>query len=238
MNRSGRALFVGATVGLLVAMPASAQTIDDVCPGAPVGTGAMWGSVTDSDASMVLPGASVIASWSVEGQERRAQVEVGADGLYAMCLPLERALSVQVSFATVSGVPMELTLNEEFTRQDLSLAMTSQTDDRIWVCIDNGQSIINIQFSRLVRCEENWQPLEQCPTAKELGRINVQPVGAGSGMVREMVEQFVQEAKRLGANAVINVRDGRGGITFDATVHTPAMTGEAVLLEVDPSTCS
>jgi hypothetical protein len=238
MNRSRIAPVVGAAVALLVAMPASGQTIDDVCPGAPAGTGAMWGSVTDSDAEMMLPGAAVIASWDVEGQERRAQVEVGADGLYAMCLPMERALSVRVSLATVSGAPLDLTLTEVFTRQDLSVSMTGADDDRVWVCIENGQSIINTQFTRLIRCEEYWQPLEQCPKAKELGRINVQPIGAGSGMIREMVEQFAQEAKRLGANAVINVSDGRGGTSWGTTQHTMAMTGEAVLIEVDPSTCS
>ncbi|MDH3735263.1 MAG: YbjQ family protein, partial [Gemmatimonadota bacterium] len=203
----------------------------DICPGAEEGTGALWGGVTDSDADMVLPGASVIASWDVDGETRRAEAQVGVDGAYTICyLPLELPITVHAAFATMEGVPIQVAMTEVFTRQDLSLSMSGSAaaeddDDRLWLCVAGGQSTINIQNSRLIRCDPQWQPLERCPK-EELGGISVQPAGGGSGMMREMIEGVVQEAKRLGANAVINVQDSRTSIT-----------GEAVRIDVDPSTC-
>jgi len=236
--RKARALLHSAIVGLLAASAASAQTLDQICPNAPAGIGALYGAVMDSDAEVTLPGATVVASWDAGGQEQRAEVGVGVEGFYAMCLPLETGISVYASFAAESGAPLELTMTEVFTRQDLSLSLSGESGegDRLWLCVEGGESVINIRFSRLVRCDQNWKPLEQCPK-EELGQISVKPVGAGSGMLREMIEQVVKEAKRLGANAVINVHDGRGGTSFTGTQHATSILGEAVRIDVDPSTC-
>ncbi len=240
MRRSARAVRFSVVAGLLLAPAATAQTLDQVCPGAKPGTGALWGSVMDSDADVVLPRATVSVAWDVNGEQRGTETRTGADGLYVMCLPLETSLLLHASFATTSGLPVQLTLTETFTRQDLTISTSSGgaigTDDRLWLCINGGQSVLNYEFTRLIRCENHWQPLEQCPT-KKLGRISVQPVGAGSGMLREMIEQLVQEAKRIGANAVINVTDGRGGTSFGGALHSTTITGEGVLIEVDPATC-
>lgn len=238
MTRMARVLLHGAVVGLLVVPSVAAQTLDQVCPGALEGTGALFGTVADTDADMVVPRASVIALWSLDGQEQRYEVEAGLDGTYAMCLPLLTSFSLHASFATVSGTPLEVTMTEIFTRRDLSLSLSSAGggDERLWLCVNGGQSVINDQFSRLVRCDENWQPLERCPKV-ELGLISVHPVGAGSGMLREMIEQLVQEAKRIGANAVVNVQDSRGGLSFGGALHATSITGEGVRIEVDPSTC-
>lgn len=244
MRQLARTLPLAAIAMLLTSASAFGQTLEEVCPGAREGTGVLVGEVKDTDGDVMLPGASVQVSWSADGIERSASADVDLDGVYILChLPLQTAMTVQASFASMRGVPVEVTMGEVFVRQDLGLSLTSAApsafddgDDRIWVCIEDGESVINRQFSRLVRCDSNWQPLELCPKT-ELGTITVQPVGAGSGMVRELVEQFVQEAKRLGANAVVNVSDGRGGMSFGGTQHTMAMTGEAVRIEVDPRTC-
>lgn len=241
MRRTGRALLCGIFIGLPIVPAASAQSLDEICPGAEDGTGALWGAVLDTDADVVLPGVTVFASWSVEGEERRSEARTGLDGVYRMChLPLETSVRVYASFGTLDGTSVAVTLTEIFTRRDLGLSTSSTgpdgSDDRLWLCVEGGQSVLNMQFSRLVRCDEGWQPLENCPK-EELGLITVQPVGAGSGMLREMVEQLVLEAKRLGANAVVNVKDARGGTSFGATLHATSVTAEGVRIEVDPSTC-
>ena len=238
MKSTLRVPMCGAIAVLLVVSAASAQTLDQVCPNAPDGIGALYGEVVDPDAAVPLPGATVIATWDVDGSEQRVEGAVGLEGFYALCLPRETPISIHAAFSGVTGVPLEVTMVEEFTQQDLRLSMARATaaDDRLWLCVNRGQSEINIRFTRLVRCDEEWQPLERCPKV-ELGKINVQPVGAGSGMLREMVEQLVQEAKRLGANAVVNVHDGRGGTTFTSTVHATAIVAEGVRIDVDPLTC-
>ena len=243
MKPVAKTLFLAA-LAVLLNSPAAAQTLEEVCPGAEEGTGVLVGMLKDTDGDVMLPGASVLISWNAGAIERSARADVDTDGIYMMChLPLETTVTVQPSFATMNGDPVQVAMNEVFVRQDLVMSLSGEGsgafddgDDRVWVCIQGGESDINRQFSRLVRCETAWQPLEQCPK-KELGTIYVQPVGAGSGMVRELVEQFVQEAKRLGANAVVNVTDGRGGTSWIGTTHVPAMTGEAVQIDVDPMTC-
>ena len=231
MRRIYRALFQGAIAGLFAASGVVGQELQDICPGAQDGTGAIWGAVTDSDADMVLPGANVIATWSEDGESKNAQVQVGLDGGYTMCyVPMGTEISVHAAFATMQSAPVQVSLSEIFLQQDLSLSMSGSTggadgDERLWLCIAGGQSQINIQNTRLIRCDADWKPLETCPKT-ELGRISVQATGAGSGMMREMLEQIIQEAKRVKANAVVNPQFSRG-----------TMTGEAVLIEVDPSGC-
>ncbi|MCG8469723.1 MAG: YbjQ family protein [Gemmatimonadetes bacterium] len=231
---------IGA-VGLFLSAPSvSAQTLDQICPGAPNGIGALWGRVTDTAADLVLPGATVVALWNMNGEEQRSEAEVGPEGVYAMCLPLETSMTVYASFANEMGGRVSVTMTEDLTRADLSVVMTSGvagTDDRLWLCVNDGRSVINEQFARLVRCDDDWQQLERCPKV-ELGSLSVQPVGAGSGMLREMIEQLVQEAKRIGANAVINLRDSRGRSSFIGTVHSTSITGEGVHIAVDPATCT
>lgn len=232
MRRAALALIQGALAIFVTAGAVVGQELAEICPGAEDGTGAIWGALTDPD-GMILPGASVNASWEADGTERKAAVQVGLDGSYTMCyVPLNTEVTVQPMFANVAGEAVSLTLTEIFTQHDFALSMTGASagggdeDDRIWMCVAGGQSTINIQNSRLLRCDPQWQPLERCPKAKELGRVTATSAGGGSGMMREMLETLVQEAKRLGANAIINVQGGRSSIQ-----------GEAVVIEVDPSRC-
>jgi len=232
MRRAATALLQGALAVLVTGTALHGQELTEICPGAEDGTGALWGAVSDPDAGMVLPGATVNASWNAGGQEQSAEVQVGLDGSYTMCyLPLGTELTVQPMFATMAGETVMITLSEIFTQQDMALSMTGGNsggddgDDRIWMCFSGGDSTINIQNSVLIRCDAQWQVLERCPKT-EFGRITAQAVGAGTGMMREMLENLVASAKRLGANAVINLQAGQN-----------SLMGEAVLIEVDPSTC-
>ncbi|MDX1393049.1 MAG: hypothetical protein R3195_01615 [Gemmatimonadota bacterium] len=231
MRRIVRALAKGALALLLTGSAVGAQELSEICPGAADGTGAIWGQVTDPE-GMVLPGANVNATWQEDGEARSASVQVQLDGSYTMCyLPLGPEVTVQAMFANMAGPLTPLTLTEVFTQHDVAVTMgggdsAGASDDRIWLCVNGGESTINIEFSRLVRCDPQWQPLERCPKAQELGRVSAQPVGAGSGMMREMIEGIVQQAERLGANAVVNVRSSRSSVE-----------GEAVVIEVDPINC-
>jgi len=232
MRRSMTALLPAALI-TLGAASANAQELSEICPNAKDGTGAIWGLVSDPDAGMGLPGARVVASWSEDGKTQSAETETQLDGSYTLCyVPLGVDLSVRPMFATVGGAEIAMHLEEIFTRQDISFSMTGarsagggEEDSRIWMCIAGGQSTININNTRLIRCESYWKPLEQCPK-EELGSVTASPVGDGSGVMREMLERLVQEARRLGANALINVKSSRSAIIADA-----------VRIEVDPSTC-
>ena len=238
MRRLLAAIRMAVPAILVATAVASAQTLEDVCPNAIPGTGLVWGAVTDVDGEMMMPGASVSVFWLVDGEEQRLVGQTGANGGYAIChIPLSYPIELQAAFATMRGARTEATLTEEVTRLDLTLAASTMgPDDRLWFCVPDRQSVIYLRFSRLVRCEEEWKPLEQCPKT-ELGRISVQPIGAGSGVLREMIEQIVQEARRLGANAVVNISDGRAGTSFGAAQHLSNITAEAVRIDVDPLTC-
>jgi len=233
MRRSLTALVPGIAFALLVASTVSAQELSEICPNAEDGTGAIWGLVSDPDAGMGLPGARVVASWTEDGKKKSADVETQLDGSYTLCyVPLGVDLTVQPMFATVSGTQVPMHLEEVFTRQDISFSMTGASssgggddDDRMWMCVAGGESTINIQNARLIRCDSSWKPLERCPK-EELGNVTASPTGDGSGVMREMLERLIQEARRLGANALINVKSSRRSIVADA-----------VKIDVDPSTC-
>lgn len=244
MRRSLTALVPGALF-LFAGFPAvSAQELSEICPDAADGTGAIWGLVTDPDAGMGLPGARVIASWTEEGDSKSAEVETQLDGQYTLCyVPLGTDLVVRPMFATVAGDDIPLNLEEVFTRQDISFSMAGTRsaggadggDERIWMCIEGGDSELNLENSRLIRCENYWKPLERCPK-EELGRVTANRVGGGSGAEREMIESMVLEARRLGANALINV-ELQGNMSSATDESITAIVAEGVRIEVDPSTC-
>jgi len=217
-------MFMGSVLGV------TAQDLSEVCPGSEGGTGALYGLVSDPDAGMVLPGATVVVAWQEGGSTARAEAVAGLDGSFTVChLPLDTELTVQSRFATMAGTAIRMSLAEPITRQDVPLSMTGggggEKDDRIWMCLAGGESTINLQNSRILRCEPQWQPLEKCPKV-ELGTVNATATGSGSGMMREMLEQIVADTRRLGANALLNVSGGRG-----------SMRATAVKIDVDPSTC-
>lgn len=226
-------LAVGQSVLFLLGASAlNAQDLSELCPNSSADTGALVGIVSDLEAEMALPGATVLATWEKDGIPGRAETQTGLDGSFTMChLPLETDLSVQAMFATMAGQAVPLSLAESITHQDIGFSLTGGgastggEDDRMWACIGRPDSQMRIQLGRLVRCDANWQPLEQCPR-EELGTVSASAGSRGRGAMREMIDRLIDEAERLGANALVEVSGGRG-----------TMTAQAVQIDVDPGTC-
>jgi len=236
MTRTRVALGLSVLFGLSGARALTAQDLSEMCPNSDAGTGAVWGSVSDPDAGMVLPGATVVAKWTEDGSETGTQVASGLDGSFVLCyIPLGTEISIQTMLATMAGPTVTLTLSEPLTQEDLSFSMSGNNsekkDDRIWACFLGGNSSLNLQNARLIRCDAQWKPLEQCPK-KELGMVTASSTGAGNtgrgnATVREMLETLTRETKRLGGNAIVNLRSSRASIM-----------GDAVKIDVDPKDCN
>ena len=233
MRRVAAGIFAGAGA-LALAGSAVAQELDEVCPDSPDMTGALWGLVSDPDTQMGLPSATVVASWEQEGESGRMEGQTALDGGYTLCyVPLGVEISVQPLFMGTGGEPVTATLTEEITRLDLVLSLSGvggggDDDNRIWACFGGTtDNQINLQNSRLIRCDPGWQGIDRCPKDAEHGQIQAQIAGAGIGQFREALERLVSDARRVGANALINWR--RRGISYIA---------EAVTISVDPATCN
>lgn len=257
MRRFEAALLAGMTVLTLAPAGAVAQQLAEVCPDAQPGTGALWGLVSDADAGIGLPGATVVATWENDGETVRAEGQTALDGGYVLChVPVGVEMSVQPVVAAVGGTVVVATLTEDFLRVDLGFSLVeagSDSEDRLWACPDfrvdpDGR----MRGLGLLRCDSDWKELDACPREEERGDVEadmplvsrvmaVSPAevaalqsgrrrldgGAGSvSGLREAVSTMVDEAKRLGANALVDWE--REGATLRA---------KAVTITVDPSTC-
>ncbi len=234
MRRIGTGI-VTAALALALAGPAAvAQELNEVCPDSPDMTGALWGLVSDPDTQMGLPSATVVASWEKDGESGQMEGQTALDGGYTLCyVPLGVEISVQPLFMGSDGAATTANLSEEITRLDLVFSLSGVggggggDDDRIWACFGGTtDNQINLQNSRLIRCDPGWQGIDRCPKDAEHGQIQAQMTGGGSGQLREALERLVSDAQRVGANALINWR--RSGIS---------LTAEAVTISVDPATC-
>ncbi len=231
MNHT-RTVLAPSVLLLFAASAASAQNLEELCPNSD-GTGALLGIVSDTDAQMALPGAEVQATWIDDGTPGRAETQTGLDGSFTMCyLPIGLEVSIRAMFGTMAGQAVALTLGEPITRQDVGFSLTGggatdDGEDKIWACIGPPDSQMRIQLGSLVRCDSQWPSLDRCPK-EELGKVSASGGGGGrrGGAMREMVDQLVDKAKGLGANALVDFTGGRGSVE--------AM---AVKIEVDPSTC-
>lgn len=189
------------------ASPAAGQAVPDVCEGAGADDAAVVGVVREGDADMVLPGATIVASWEDDGPRQETRVESRLDGSYALC-GLRPGLSVTLlaTFSTLESEPTVVELGEGVTRADLSLslAMAASSDRRLIMCPD-------FEYPHLIDCEPG-QYLDRCEHEK-LGRVETGRAGAAVDS-QETVEQFIYEVKRLGGDAVIHVNVQRryGGL--------------------------
>ena len=256
MRRFGATLLAGVSALVLAASGVVAQTLDEVCPDAQSGTGALWGLVSDADAGIGLPGATVVATWENDGDAVRAERQTALDGGYVLChVPIGVEVAVQPIVADLGGAVVVATLTDDFLRVDLGFSLTDAgADDRLWACPDfrvdpDGR----MRGLGLLRCDSDWGELEACPREEEHGeveaavplvsrvmRVSAAEIAAlqsggrrldgGAGSVaglREAIGKLVADAKRLGANALINW--DREGAT---------LTVKAVTITVDPSTCN
>lgn len=256
MRRFGATFLGGVPALALATSGVIAQQLDEVCPDAQPGTGALWGLVSDEEAGIGLPGATVVATWENDGDAVRTEGQTALDGGYVLCqVPLGVEVSVQPIVATLGGAVVVTTLTDDFARVDLSFALADAGgDDRLWACpgsrVDPTGRMGGL---RLLRCDSDWGELEACPREEEHGEVeaalprvsrvmqlSVAEIAAlqsggrrldgGAGSVsglREAISKLVADARRLGANALINW--DREGAT---------LTANAVTITVDPSTCN
>jgi len=235
MRRFGTGIVAGALALAFSGPAAVAQELNEVCPDSPDMTGALWGLVSDGDTQMGLPSATVVATWEKDGESGQMEGQTALDGGYTLCyVPLGVEISVQPVFMGTGGAAATANLAEQITRLDLTFSLSAVgsgggggDDDRIWACFGGTtDNQINLQNSRLIRCDPGWEGIDRCPKETEHGQVQAQMAGGGSGQFREALERLVTDAKRTGANALINWR--RSG---------NSLTAEAVTISVDPTSC-
>lgn len=193
--------------------------------------------MSDADAQMALPGATVVASWTIDGVPGRAEVQTSIDGGFTLCyVPLATELSVLGMIGPISGQPLAITLTDPITRQDVEVSLTSATsgsgaeagEEKMLACLGAPDSEFRFRVRDLVHCDPRWPGLERCPR-KDLGRVSV-TVTAGPSRGRrfsgEGIERLIDQAERLGANALVNYK-AVGGL----------IAAQAAFIEVDPATC-
>ncbi len=251
MRRLGMRIAAGALALAFAGPAALAQELNEVCPDSPDMTGALWGLVSDGDTQMGLPSANVIASWEKDGESGQMEGQTALDGGYTLCyVPLGVEISVQPVFMGTGGAAVTANLTDQITRVDLTFSLSAVGDggggdeDRIWACFGGTtDNQINLQNSRLLRCDPSWAGIDRCPKEEEHGQVQATISGssvsadttaaergrqlARSSEFREALEKVIQEAKRLGANALINWRLNRN-----------SLRAEAVTITVDPATCT
>ncbi|MCY3601244.1 MAG: heavy metal-binding domain-containing protein [Gemmatimonadetes bacterium] len=246
MRRFASGMAVGALALAFAGSAAVAQELSEVCPDSPDMTGAMWGLVSDGDTQMGLPSATVVASWERDGESGQMEGQTALDGGYTLCyVPLGVEISVQPVFMGTGGAAITASLTEQITRLDLTFSLSAVgsggNDDRIWACFGGvTDNQVNVQNTRLIRCDPGWAGIDRCPKEAEYGQVQATMTGgglsaddedrvdeiAGSSDFREALEKLVADAARLGANAMINVRMNRN-----------SLTAEAVTISVDPTSC-
>ena len=248
LRRFASGMAVGALGLVLTGAAAVAQELTEVCPDSPDMTGALWGLVSDPDTQMGLPSATVVATWEKDGDEGQMEGQTALDGGYTLCyVPLGVEISVQPLFMGTGGAATTASLTEEITRLDLVFSLSGVgggggDEDRIWACFGGTtDNQINLQNSRLIRCDPGWDGIDRCPKESEHGQVQATMTGgslsaddeerldriAGSSDFREALEKLIADATRLGANAMINVRMNRN-----------SLSAEAVTITVDPATCT
>lgn len=249
LRRFASGMAVGALALVFTGTAAVAQELNEVCPDSPDMTGALWGLVSDGDTQMGLPSATVVASWEKDGETGQMEGQTALDGGYTLCyVPLGVEVSVRPLFMGTDGAAATASLTEEITRLDLVFSLSAVggggggDEDRIWACFGGTtDNQINLQNSRLIRCDPGWDGIDRCPKESEHGQVQATMTGgslsaddeerldriAGSSDFREALEKLIADATRLGANAMINVRMNRN-----------SLSAEAVTITVDPATCT
>ena len=241
----------------LAASGVAAQQLGEVCPGAQPGTGALWGLVTDADAGIGLPGATVVATWEKDGDAARAEGQTALDGSYVLCnVPLGVEVSVQPILAALSGAVVVSTLTDDFLQVNLGFRLADAGDDgRLWGCpASRDDPSGGGALSRLLRCDSDWGELEACPREEEHGEVE-------ASLPREMRVEVLtaSEVARLQAeirrtNRMGNLGSGPGFreaveklvadakrlganalISWERAGAT--LTAKAVTITVDPATC-
>lgn len=235
MRNAARVLGLGSLFLGFFVSGARSQTLEESCPDLGEGLGGLIGYVVDSDSEMIMPGASVSATWA----DGESAVDTGLDGVYRLCdLPVGVALVLQANFATFAGEPVEHQMNGDFERLDFGISMLAAAaaaasggrDDRILISLPDGRCPVTLQFPGLI-CGEGWR-LERCEYVDK-GRIVARRSGGGTDD-KELVERFVIEAQRAGADAILNLKGDLRAPSGAGNMVLYGLEGLGIQL-VDPS---
>lgn len=214
MRSQLRALALATCLSGSAAPGLTAQELSEVCPDAPDGSAAIWGSVKDSESGVVMPAADVIASWTHDGSDGQMAAQAGFDGSYVLCgLPSGAEISLVAAFATMGGPVVTYTTSDPVGNVDLGVSLTAAPSgggiedlgDRLMMCSGpNTQGPRpDIEHPMLFFCDPAWQ-LEKC-AANQIRLVTASRTGAGSE-TQELMERFHLEAQRAGANAIVNLQ--------------------------------
>jgi len=220
---------------LTVGAPAVAQDLSEVCPDAEDGTGALQGLLSDANAQMGLPGATVVARWTIDGAPGRAEGQTSIDGSFTLCsLPLETELAVLGMVGSVSGVPLAVMLTDHITRREVQLSLTGTSaagasGEQMLACFGAPDSALRNQVAEFVRCDIRWRGLKSCPR-ENLGRVSTMARAFRAADMPGWLEELIEKARELGANALVDYERAEGA-------GAQLRSAQAVLIKVDPASC-
>jgi hypothetical protein len=145
-------------VGIGLAFPAAlrGQALEDFCPdGDASSEAAVIGIVTDTENGMILPGAEVTATWTVEGTRRRATVQTGIDGVYTICgLPRGLDMQVRALLGDRGGQPAQFNTTTVLQQRDLDVSLTGDAEEQALADLDESVSMSRVFNATVIREED------------------------------------------------------------------------------------
>ncbi len=192
----------------------SAQSLSDFCPSAGDDEAAIIGLVQDADGGMILPGASVIATWTMDDQEGEAEVQVGLDGTFTLCgVPREIEISLRAELNQFAGAPVFVRLSGGVGRQDLTVSLIAPAPLEANAAreeeLEGARAASSRAFSSRDIRRDDLEPLPDM-SVFELFRmhslVQVEPGSDNVFMSGRTVSQRVGAPSRLAAMVYINER--------------------------------
>lgn len=192
----------------------AAQNLSDFCPDAGDDDAAIIGLVQDADGGMILPGADVIATWTVDDNEGEARVQVGLDGTFTVCgVPRDAEISLRAEFSQFAGAPVSVSLSGGVGRQDLTVSLTAPAPLEANAAreeeLEAARSASSRAFSSRDIRRDDLEPLPDM-SVFELFRmhslVQVEPGSDNVFMSGRTVSQRVGAPSRLAAMVYINER--------------------------------
>ena len=122
----------GPVLFLVIANSAAAQSFADFCPGGDEATqAAVVGYLTDPEAQIPVPGATVAASWVQDNARQRVEVQTNLEGLYILCgLPKEMEVSLRALLGDRRGEAVPYATAAPLAQQDLFISLTGEPEVR------------------------------------------------------------------------------------------------------------
>lgn len=170
---------------LAVGTPAIAQDLSEVCPGAEDDTGALLGVLFDADSEVALPGATVVARWTIDGAEGRAETGTSIDGSFTLCqVPLETEITLLGMIGTVPGQAVAITLTDPVTRQDVAISLAGSMGgggEKMLACLGPPDSEFRLRVGEFVHCDPGGRDWSAAPGRSWAGSASPSPALPAGG---------------------------------------------------------